>query len=73
MSTHQFGANGMIGELEENRINGIQLRTFAGCYERINDYLCAIIEITELRFPYNQIVWIIDRHAIFERQNSLFR
>lgn len=47
--------------------------TFSRCYECIDDWLRSIVEITKLRFPYDQIIWIVDGHAIFESKYRFLR
>lgn len=51
----------------------VNIRTFAGHNKCVDDNLCAIIKVAKLRLPYDQIVWIVDGHAVLVREHSFLR
>ena len=54
------------------RVKNLITLTLSSWYECVDDNLRAVEEISELRFPDDQVIWVLNTHAIFKTETSFF-
>ena len=54
------------------RVKNLIPLTLSSWYECVDDNLRAVEEISELRFPDDQVIWVLNTHAVFKTETSFF-